>query len=155
MKTVSLIISVLCLCLVSLQGFTADQGAVVDKLSAQEKAIWEAIKAKNWDAFSAATAPDILDVDASGAIFTKKQLIDTLGSLTMTDFALTDFKTYSLDKDCIVLSYTSVSNGSFNGHPMVNVKVTNTTTYVNAGGKWWPKAHTETQVREMAAAPKQ
>lgn len=155
MKTICLIISAVCLCLVSVQGFTADQGVTVDKLSAQEKAIWETIKAKNWEAFSAATAPDILDVDASGAIFTKKQLIETLSKLTMTDFALTDFKTYSLDKDCVVLSYTSVSNFSFDGHPMTNVKVTNTTTYVNSGGKWWPKAHTETQVREMAAAPNQ
>lgn len=152
MKTIYLILSVFCLCLVSVQGFAADQGALVDKLSAQEKAIWEDIKAKNFDAFSAAVAPEILDVDASGVIYNKKQLIEALGKLTMTDFALTDFKTVSLDKECVVLSYTSVVNGTFDGHPVVNSKNINTTTYINSGGKWWPKAHTETRVMPPTAA---
>lgn len=152
MKTICLILSIFCLCLVSLQGFAADQSAMVDKLSAQEKTIWEDIKAKNLDAFSAAIAPEILDVDASGVVYNKKQLIEALGKLAMTDFTLTDFKTVSLDKDCVVLSYTSLVNGTFDGHPVVNSKNINTTTYVNSGGKWWPKAHTETRVMPPDAA---
>lgn len=137
----------LCLCVFSLNAYAADM-SMADKLGAQEKALWEAIKNGDMKTFSAGTAPDILDVDATGVIYNKQQIMDTFMKMKMTDFSLTDFNTFMLDKDCVVLSYKSTSTATMDGKTMT-MNVTNTTTYVNQGGKWIPKFHTETMVPSM------
>jgi hypothetical protein len=129
-----------------LTGFVyAAEEDMVTKLSAHEKTLWEAIKNKNWDAFSAGTAPELMDVDSMGTVMNKAQLLDNFKMFTMTEYTLSDFKTFMLDKDAVVLSYTADSSGVMNGQTE-KTKVVHTTTYVKQNGKWWPKFHTETQV---------
>ena len=145
MTRITLGLAVLCLCIISFQAFAADMGPSVDKLSAHEKSLWEAIKNGDMKTFSAGTSDEILDIDASGVIYNKQQIIDSFSKMKMTDYSLSDFKTYMLDKDCVVLTYTANSTITMNEKSMTP-KTIDSTTYVQHGGKWIPKFHTETMV---------
>ena len=141
-KTVALIS--IFFCVLSFHLYAADQD-LLTKLSANEKSLWEAIKNNDMNAFSAATASDLLEIDPMGTVMNKQQLIDSFKTFKMTDYTLTDFKVFTLDKNAVVLSYTADSSGTMNGQTMQS-KVTHTTTYIMKDGKWWPKFHTETPV---------
>ena len=58
MRKISIVLSMLCLCILSLQAFAYDMGPSVDKLSAHEKMLWEAIKNGDMKAFSDGTAAE-------------------------------------------------------------------------------------------------
>lgn len=148
MKRISVVLSVLCLCVFSIQAFAADMAPSVDKLSAHEKSLWEAIKNGDLKAFSDGTAQEILDLDASGVVYNKKQLMDQFAKMKMTDYSLSDFSVTMLDKDCAVLTYKSSSTAVMEGKTM-SMKVLNSSTYVSHGGKWLPNFHTETVIPEM------
>ena len=150
MKRIITAITMLFLCVLSLQAFAADMGPSLDKLSANEKSLWEAIKNGDMKTFSAGTADDLLDIDASGAIYNKQQLMGVLSKLKVTDYSLSDFKMFTLDKDAVILTYTSNSTATMDGKTMT-MKVTNSSTYIQHGGKWIPKAHTETPVMPAPA----
>jgi hypothetical protein len=148
MKRISVVLTVLCLCAFSIQAFAADMAPSVDKLSAHEKSLWEAIKNGDMKTFSAGTAEDLLDLDASGVAYNKKQAMDIFTQMKMTDYSLSDFSVTMLDKDCAVLTYKSTFTASMEGKTMT-MKVLNSTTYVSHGGTWLPRFHTETVIPEM------
>lgn len=145
MKTSTTLISVICLCLISVSVYGAEKDMLLEKLTAHEKSLWEAIKSKNMDAFSKATAPDILEIDPMGVVMNKQQLIDSFKQFTINDYTLTNFQIFMLDEDAAVLSYAADGSATLNGQT-VPMKITHTTTYVEEEGKWWPKFHTETPI---------
>ena len=147
MNRITIGIAVLCLCVISLTGFAADMGPSLDKLSAHEKSLWEAIKNGDMKTFSAGTSDDLLDLDAMGLTYNKQQLLDQLTKMKMTEYALSDFKVFALNNDAAVLTYVSNSTATMDGKTM-SMKVQNSTTYVHNGGKWIPKFHTETMIPE-------
>jgi hypothetical protein len=97
---------------------------------------------------SLGSADDLLDIDVSGAIYNKQQIIEQFTKMKMTDYTLSDFKTFMLDKDCVVLTYISNSTATMEGKTMTGKNI-NSTTYCLHGGKWVPKFHTETMVPPM------
>ncbi len=148
MKKILFALLVLCVSMISYSGFAAD--TMLDKLSANEKSLWEAIKNGDMKTFSAGLSDDIMDIDVSGDVYNKQQLIDTLSKMKMSDYTLSDFQVFTLDKDSAVLSYISNSTATMDGKTQT-MKARNSTTYVNHSGKWMPKFHTETAVMEQPA----
>jgi hypothetical protein len=147
-KKIFFALLVLCICLISYSGFAAD--AMLDKLTANEKSLWEAIKSGDMKTFSANLSDETMDIDVSGMVYNKQQLVENLSKLKMTEYTLSDFQLFSLDKDAAVLSYTSNSTATMDGKTMT-MKTRHSTTYVNHGGKWMPKFHTETPIMEKPA----
>jgi hypothetical protein len=143
MKKLLFALLVLCVSAISFNSFAAD--AMLDKLSANEKSLWEAIKNNDMKTFSAALSDETMDIDVSGMVYNKQQLVDNLSKLKMSEYTLSDFQLFSLDKDAAVLSYTSNSTATMDGKTMT-MKTRHSTTYVNHGGKWMPKFHTETPI---------
>jgi hypothetical protein len=148
MKKIIFILLVLCVSTISYTGFAAD--AMLDKLSANEKSLWEAIKMGDMKTFSAGLSDEILDIDMSGVIYNKQQIVDNLSKMKMSEYTLSDFKLFTLDKDAVVLTYTSNSTATMDGKTQT-MKAQNSTTYTSRGGKWMPKFHTETPVMEQPA----
>jgi hypothetical protein len=148
MKKTVFALVILCVTMISYSGFAAD--AMLDKLSANEKSLWEAIKMGDMKTFSAGLSDDILDIDATGVTYNKQQIVDNLSKMKMSDYTLSDFKSFMLDKDAVVLTYTSNSTVTMNEKTQT-MKAQNSTTYINHGGKWMPKFHTETPVMEQPA----
>jgi len=148
MKKILFALLVLGVSMISYSAFAADP--MLDKLSANEKSLWEAIKNGDMKTFSASLSDDIRDIDPSGAVYNKQQLVENLSKLKMTEYTLSDFQLFMLDKDSAVLSYMSNSTGIMDGKTET-MKVRHSTTYVNQGGKWMPKFHTETPIMEKPA----
>ena len=103
MKKILFALLVLCVSIISYTGVAAD--AMLDKLSANEKSLWEAIKNGDMKTFSAGLSDEIMDIDPSGVVYNKQQLVENLSKLKMTDYTLSDFQLFMLDKDSAVLSY--------------------------------------------------
>jgi hypothetical protein len=148
MRKILFALLVLCVSMITYSGFAAD--AMLDKLSANEKSLWEAIKTGDMKTFSAGLSDEIMDIDASGVVYNKQQLIDNLSKMKMSEYTLSDFQLFNLDKDTVVLSYMSNSTATMDAKTMT-MKTRHSTTYENHGGKWMPKFHTETPIMEQPA----
>ena len=148
MKKFIFVLLVICISMISYRAFAAD--AMLDKLSANEKSLWDAIKSGDMKTFSDGLSDDILNIDGMGTAHNKQETVDMLSKMKMTDYTLSDFKLFTLDKDAVVLTYTSSSTATMDGKTQ-SMKALNSTTYTSHGGKWKPKFHTETPVMEMPA----
>ena len=144
MKQISIGIAVLCLLVLSFQAYAADREDV-QNLSKHETMLWEAVKNGDMNKFSGGIDDDLLDIDMSGVIYNKQQLVDELSKMKINEYALSDFKTFKLDNDCVVLTYTSNSTITRDAKTM-SAKAINSTTYCEVKGKWIPRFHTETMV---------
>src|SRR5215475_4384103 len=65
---------------------------------AQEKAVWETIKNKNYDAFAAILANDQIEVGADG-IFDRAGTIASVKDFEPTELTFSDWKFLPIDKD--------------------------------------------------------
>jgi len=131
----------------------ASPAAVSDAdIIAVDRQIWDAIKAKNWDAFAAALADDAVTV-TGGGVSDKAQTVEAVKKLDLTDYALSDVKVLKLDADAAVITYTSTSKARYDGQPMPDTPSRDSTVFVRRGGKWLAAFHQETPAEPSAAPP--
>lgn len=69
-----------------------------------EKAIWGALAAKNYDGFAAALSADALDVESVG-VFDKAATLKAVAEFDFSKAELSDFKTTSLDNESVLVTY--------------------------------------------------
>ncbi|HZT60114.1 MAG TPA: nuclear transport factor 2 family protein [Pyrinomonadaceae bacterium] len=114
-------------------------------LEAKEHQIWDAIKAKNWDAFGGLLSDDFTLV-ADDGVYTKAQTLDALKQYELTDYSFSDVKFVKVDDDLAVLVYTSTETSAMGGKPSPDSgkKVYNASAWANRGGKWVGVYHQET-----------
>ena len=75
---------------------------------AKEKAIWDTIKNKDWDAFGNMLAKDMIEVQGE-AILDKAGSIANVKDFEPTEVVFSDWKFLSIDKDAFVVIYTRTS----------------------------------------------
>jgi hypothetical protein len=119
---------------------------------AKEKAIWDAIKAKDYDAFGNMLAPDQVEVTSEG-------VLDKAGSITgVKDFepaevTFSDWKFSSIDKDAFIITYTASVKGKFKGKEFPTQSGRCSSAWVNHGGKWLATYHQESPVKPPPPPP--
>ena len=96
-------------------------------IEAKEKAAWQAFKDKKPDDFKKVVDKDFRGVYADGISDMDKELSD-MKKWDMKSFAISDFKSFSDEKDVIVTTYTVKIEGTFDGKDSSG-------TY-NAGSVW-------------------
>jgi hypothetical protein len=121
-------------------------------LEAKEHQVWDAVKAKNYDAFGALLTDDFTYVTNDG-IYNKSQTIDALKKYDLTDYSFSDIKFVKVDDDLAVLVYTSTETSTLDGKPSPESgkKVYNASAWVNRGGKWVAAYHQDTVSEPMPA----
>jgi hypothetical protein len=77
---------------------------------ANEKAVWDAIKSKNFDAFAAFLSPDSVEVEADG-VYDKAGSIKALSMFDASKAELSDWKTVKFDNDTSLVNYIVTANG--------------------------------------------
>ena len=123
----------------------AKPGETGSDATANEKLVWDALKAKNYDAFASYLTSDSLNIQPDG-------VYDTAGSVkgvSMGDFSkvqLSDWKTLKLDDDASIVTYTVMIPG------MKPEKEFHTTVWVSREGKWRALFHQGTPAKEAAPA---
>ena len=83
-------------------------------IEAKENAAWQAYKDKKADDFKKVVDKDLVAVGAAGISDMKKEL-DDMQKWQMKSFKISDYKTFSDDKNVMVTSYTVVVEGTFDG----------------------------------------
>ena len=96
-------------------------------MEAKEKAAWQAFKDKKADDFKKVVDKDIRCVYSDGVSNMEKELAD-MKKWDMKSFAISDFTTFSDEKDVIVTTYTVKIEGTMDGKDASG-------TY-NAGSVW-------------------
>jgi len=119
---------------------------------AKEKAIWDTIKIKDYDAFAAMLATDQLEVLPEG-------VMDKAGSVTgvkqfePSEINFSDWKYLSIDKDAFVVIYTVAVKGKYRGKDFPLESARASSAWVNRGGKWLAIYHQECQVKPATPPP--
>src|SRR5262249_55140124 len=71
---------------------------------ANEKAIWDALKTKNYDGFASAVAVESVEVEPEG-VFDKAGSVKTVSQFDFSKSVVSDFKTLKLDDDASLVTY--------------------------------------------------
>ena len=120
--------------------------------TAKEKAAWEAIKSKDYDAFAAMLASDSVEV-SPGNVYDKAGTVANVKDFEPTEVIFSDWKYLQLDKDAFVVTYTVKSSGKFKGKEFPSESARASSAWVNRDGKWVSVYHQECEVKSMPPPP--
>jgi hypothetical protein len=111
---------------------------------ATEKAIWDAIKNKDYAAFGNMLAEDALEVTSDG-VYDKAGSIAGIKDFEPSEVALSDWKFLSIDKDAFVVTYSVNVKGKFKGKEIPKEAESGraSSAWVKRGGKWLAIYHQE------------
>lgn len=131
-----------------------DSAAVLTESAAiaQEKAIWDTIKNKNYDAFAAQLANDQIEVSPDG-IFDRAGTIASIKDFEPSELTFSDWKFLPIDKDAIVLTYSVAVKGKYKGQELKPESVRASSAWVNRDGKWMAIYHQTTPVSTASPPP--
>jgi len=119
---------------------------------AKEKAIWDAIKNKDYAGFEGMLADTFLEVLPDG-------VMDRAGSLAgvkqfePSEINFSDWKFLSIDKDLFLVVYTVSVKGKFAGEEVPSDPVRSSSVWAYRGGKWLGAFHQECPVMTTAPPP--
>jgi hypothetical protein len=116
-----------------------NMGATTSDAVANEKMVWDALKTKNYDAFSGLLDPRSLEVESSG-VYDRDGSVKNVANFDFSKAVLSDFKTVTLDKDAMLVTYMVKVPG------MKPENERNSTIWANHDGKWRAVFHQGTSV---------
>jgi hypothetical protein len=119
---------------------------------AKEKAIWDAIKVKNYEAFSAMLASDQIEVLDNG-VHDKAASVEGVKQFEPSELTFSDWKFLSIDKDAFILAYTVAMKGKFQGKEFPPSSVRGSSAWVYRDKKWVAIFHQECEVKPAPATP--
>ena len=115
--------------------------------AANEKMVWDALKANDSDAFAAFLASDAVEVEQE-AVYDKAGSVKTVSQIDLSKSSLSEWKTVAFDEDAKLVTYMLKLPGAKPDQER------HTTIWVNRGGKWSALFHQGTPVAQPTAAPK-
>ncbi|HVF44569.1 MAG TPA: nuclear transport factor 2 family protein [Pyrinomonadaceae bacterium] len=121
-------------------------------IEAKERQVWDALKAKNWDAFSGMLAEDFVIVRNDG-VQTRAQMLEEIKKYDLTEYSFSDIRFVRVDPDLAIITYTATEKSSYDGRPMPSKPTRASSAWVNKGGKWVSAYHQETEVAETTPPP--
>lgn len=130
----------------------AAAGPTQADIEAKERQVWDALKAKNWDAFAGMMSDDFVIVRADG-VQTRAQMLEEIKKYDLTEYSFADIKFVKVDADLAIITYTATEKSSYDGRPMPSKPTRATSAWVNKGGKWVGAYHQETEVEERTTPP--
>jgi hypothetical protein len=120
------------------------------EVTAREKATWEALKKKDFDAFGNMLASDYIEVEDDG-VYDKAGIVAYLKDLTISDVTFSNWKVLPIDKDAELLTYNVNVKATFKGKDIPPGPYRAAAVWLNRGGKWLAIYYQETL--EKAATP--
>jgi hypothetical protein len=113
---------------------------------ANEKAIWDTIKNKDYEAFGNMLADDQLQVSGE-AVYDKAGSLAGIKDFEPSEVVFSDWKFLSIDKEAFVVIYTVNVKGKFKGKEFPPESARCSSAWVNRNGKWLAKYHQECPVK--------
>ncbi len=119
---------------------------------AKEKAVWDTIKNKDWDAFGNMLADDQVEVTGE-SVNDKAASIASVKKFEPTEVVFSDWKFLSIDKDAFIVIYTANTKGKYDGKEFKPVSARASSAWVKRAGKWLAIYHQECEVKPAMTMP--
>lgn len=120
---------------------------------AKEKAIWDAVKNKDYATFDAMLDPDQLEVSPDG-VNSKAQSVAMIKDFEPSEVTFGDWKYLSIDKDLGLIVYSVTVKGKYKGKEFPAETARASSGWANRNGKWLAVYHQESPVKKaMTPAP--
>lgn len=119
---------------------------------AKEKAIWDTIKNKDYEAFGNMLADDQVEVMGE-AVNDKAGSLAGIKDFEPSEVTFSDWKFLSLGKDAYVITYTANMKGKYKGKDFPAESDRSSSAWVNRGGKWLAAYHQECPVKPPMPPP--
>jgi hypothetical protein len=119
---------------------------------AKEKATWDTLKKKDYDAFANMLASDFIEVNDQG-VFDKPGVMANVKDFNLTDVTYSDWKMLPIDNDAVILTYSLNVTATFKGEAVPPGPYRAAAAWVNREGKWLGFYYQETLVKTMPPAP--
>jgi hypothetical protein len=104
--------------------------------AANEKLVWDAFKARNFDAFASYLADNFIEIEPGG-IFDKQSSVKGVQTFDFSKAELSGWKTVKIDDDASIVTYVFTSPGA--------PKAYHSSVWANRNGKWQGLFHQGTQ----------
>jgi hypothetical protein len=117
---------------------------------AKEKAIWDAIKNKNYDAFTDMLASDQIEVLDDG-VHDKAASVAGVKQFEPSELTFSDWKFLSIDKDAFIVAYTVAVKAKYQGKELPLSSVRGSSAWVYRDKKWLAVFHQECEVKPAPA----
>jgi hypothetical protein len=119
---------------------------------AKEKAIWDTIKNKDYEAFGNMLADSLVEV-LPDAIHDKAGSIAGVKEFEPTEVTFSDWKYLPIDKDAVILVYQVDVKGKSKGKEFPPVSARSSSAWVNRNGQWLATFHQECEVSIASTPP--
>jgi hypothetical protein len=119
---------------------------------AKEKAIWDAVKNKDYETFGNMLAEDLVEV-LPDAVYDKAGSIAGVKEYEPTEITFSDWKYLPIDKDAVVLVYRVDVKGKYKGKEFAPQSARASSAWVNRNGKWVSAYHQECEVSTAPPPP--
>ncbi|SRR6266849_2139764 len=126
---------------------TPAQATATSDVVANEKMLWDFLRAGQYDAFAAMLAPDSIEVEANG-VFDKAGTVKGVEGFDFSKSTVGEFKSLNIDSDAALVTYFLTTPGA------KHVEERHTTIWAMRSGKWMAVFHHGTPVtHNMAGMP--
>lgn len=119
---------------------------------AKEKAIWDAIKNKDYETFGNMLADTQVEVLPDG-VYDKAGSIAGVKEFEPTEVTFSDWKYLPIDKDAVVIVYHVDVKAKYKGKEMPPQSARASSAWVNRNGKWVATYHQECVVSKTTPPP--
>lgn len=113
---------------------------------AKEKAIWETIKDKDYEAFANMLAPDSIEV-IDVAVNDKAASVAGVKEFEPSEVVFSEWKYLPIDKDAYIVLYTANVKAKFQGKELPPQTVRGSSAWASRDGKWLAVFHQECPVK--------
>jgi len=119
---------------------------------AKEKAIWDAIKNKDYEAFGNMLADTQVEI-LPDAVYDKAGSIAGVKDFEPTEVTLSEWKYLPIDKDAVVIVYRADVKGKFKGKEFPPMSARASSAWVKRNGQWLATYHQECEVSTAPPPP--
>ena len=102
---------------------------------AKEKAGWDAFRKKDAAAFEKMMTPDYVEV-TDGGVMDRAATLAGMKDFDITDVTYADWKMVTIDKDAVIITYTTNLKGTYKGEAVPPGAYRDAAAYVNRNGEW-------------------
>lgn len=122
------------------------------EMTAKEKAAWDTLKKKDYEAFGNLLASDYIEVEDDG-VYDKAGIVAYVKDLDITDTTFSDWKMTPIDNDAVILTYTVNLKATAKGEAVPPGPYHSVAVWVNRDGKWQDFFYQQTLVKTMPPPP--
>ena len=119
---------------------------------AKEKAAWDAFKRKDADGFKKLLAPEYVEIHESG-VEEGSKVVEDMKDVELSDVTFADWKMTTIDKDLVLLTYTTTQKGTYKGQAFPEGPYRNAAAWINRNGEWLAAYFQETRTTTAPPPP--